>query len=97
MKIVDAKRFVRSILIVLGIITILSLMLMNTTLSHKEIEYKIIYVSEGDTLWNIAAELQNSNYYKGKDIRYIIEDIVKINNLDSKSLMANQKLEIPII
>ena len=42
MKIVNVKKFVRSILIILGIIFVLSLILTKSTYSHGEKEYKTI-------------------------------------------------------
>ena len=98
MKIVNVKKFVRSIVVVLLIIFGVSLIFAKGTLSHKEAEYKKIYVSEGDTLWTIAGELQSHNdYYKNKDIRYIISDIRKINNLESSNIYVNQELMVPVI
>ena len=98
MKIVNVKKFVRSIVIVLLIIFGISLVFAKGTLSHKEAEYKKLYVSEGDTLWTIAYDLQKSNdYYKNKDIRYIIEDMKQINSLKSSSIYVNQELMIPVI
>lgn len=97
MKIVNVKRFIRSIILVLGVMVILSLMLVKPTFSYKELEYKAIYVSEGETLWGLAEELQESNeYYKGKDVRYIIDSLMNINNLNSKTLAVGQKLQVPI-
>ena len=96
MRIVNVRKFVRSIIIVLGVIGMLSLLLMNSTLSYKELEYETIYISQGDTFWNLAQELQETNnYYKGKDVRYIIDDLININTLDSKTLTVNQKLQVP--
>lgn len=97
MKIKNVKKFVRSILIILGIILTISLLISKSSLSYKEIEYKTISISSGDTLWTIAAYNQSSNdYYENKDIRYIINDIMKINNLENSSLTVNQELLIPI-
>ena len=97
MRIKNVKKFVRSILIILGIILGLTLFISKSTLSHKEIEYKTIYVSKGDTLWNIAKSNQTCNtYYKDKDIRYIINDIMKTNNLSNSNININQELLIPI-
>ena len=97
MKIVNVKKFVRSILIILGIIFLLSLILTKSTYSHGEKEYKTIYVSNGDTLWNIAkSESKTNNYYKNKDVRNIISDIMKENNLNNSSLNIDQKLIIPV-
>ena len=76
---------------------VLSLICAKGTLSHKEVEYTTIYVESGDTLWNIASDLQqDNNYYKNKDIRYIIDNIKKINNLESSNLYIDQELKIPI-
>ena len=74
------------------------LLIEKASYSSKNVEYKTISVSKGDTLWNIAKNNQlNNTYYKGKDIRYIINDLVKINNLESSSLNINQELVIPFI
>ena len=98
MRIANVKKFIRSILIVLGIILCLTLFINKTTLSHGEIEYKTIYVSEGDTLWNIAKSNQKNNgYYKGKDVRYIVNDLIEINDLNNSNININQELLIPII
>ena len=61
-------------------------------------EYSTIIITKGDTLWNIAKSNQKNNgYYKDKDIRYIINDIMKENNLSSSDIIVNQELLIPII
>ena len=97
MKIKNVKKFVRSILIILGIILSISLLISKASLSYKETEYKTISVSSGDTLWEIASYNQSSNdYYENKDIRYIINDIMKINNLENSSLTVDQELLIPV-
>ena len=98
MRIKNSKKFVRSILIILGIILCLTLFISKDTLSHGETEYKTIFVSEGDTLWNIAKSNQaNNGYYENKDVRYIISDLMKINNLENSNININQELKIPII
>ena len=41
---------------------------------------------------------QDSNeYYKGKDIRYIMNDITQINNIESSNLKIDQELKVPVI
>ena len=98
MKIVNFKKFIRSICIVLGVIFVLSLIFAKGTLSYKEVEFTKLCVASGDTLWNIAEELQSTNnYYSNKDIRYIISDIKDINNLESSNIYSGQELMIPII
>ena len=98
MRITNGKKFIRSILIILGVILSLTLFISKSSFSHGETEYKTIYVSEGDTLWNIAKSNQNNNgYYKDKDVRYIINDLMEINNLNNSNINVNQELLIPII
>lgn len=97
MKIVNFKKFLRSIIIILLSIFALSIVFAKSSLSHREKEYITISVINGDTLWNIAENLQNNNeYYSNKDIRYIISDIKNINNLTTSNLYIGQELIIPI-
>lgn len=98
MRIKNVKKFIRSILIILGIILIMTLFVSKSSLSYKEIEYKTIYVSQGDTLWNIAKSNQRNNpYYKNKDIRYILDDLMKINNLSNSNIVIDQEILIPVV
>lgn len=96
MIIKSKKKFVRAILLIIGITIGLVLVMTNKTFSHQEIKYKNVAVLSGDTLWDIAREEKDTNsYYDKNDIRDIIEDIKKINNLDSSNLKVNQVLAIP--
>ena len=98
MRIRDIKKILRSIFIILILTVAIILLIGNSSYSSKNIEYKTICVSEGDTLWNIAKSNQMSNeYYKGKDIRYIVNDLIKVNNLKDGSIFENQELIIPFI
>lgn len=97
MVIKNKKKFVRSILLILTITLGISFLISTNTFSHQEIKYKEIAIIEGDTLWDIAEnEKQNNSYYKGQDIRDIIESIKKINNLKTSNLKSGQILEIAI-
>lgn len=50
----------------------------------------------GDTLWSIAQnELENNKYFEGKDIRYVIEELKKVNNLSNSNLTEGDKIKIP--
>lgn len=70
----------------------------STTLSKTAEKYNKVLVSSGDTLWSIAKEEQlNNPYYESKDIRYIVNDIKQINNLEDGKLINNQILNIPTI
>ena len=98
MRIKNKTKFIRSIIIIFVLMLAIILLISKVTLSHKEVEYRIIHISKGDTLWSVALNNQKNNeYYKGKDIRYILDDIMKINNLNNSNLKINQELLIPII
>lgn len=84
------------LLIVLGIILINLVTSANNSYSNGEIEYKIEYASSGDTLWSIAQRESNNNkYYQDKDVREIIYDLKKINNLLNSDLTEGQEIKIP--
>lgn len=97
MRIINLKKFIRNISIIFGIIIVLSLFIVKSSLSHVNTTYKSVYVESGDTLWSIASDLQNEDYYKNKDVRYIIQDLKSINNLKSSNLSINQELKIPTV
>lgn len=94
MKIVNKKKFVKMNCLIIGIIIILFICFSNISFSKGEVKIKTIYVSSGDTLWGIAREEQKNNiYYEGQDIRDIIQQIRKMNNLkNTENLMEGQKL-----
>ena len=86
------------LLIVLAIIALNFLTSANKSYSNGKIEYKTEYASSGDTLWSIAErESENNNYYKDKDVREIIYDLKKINNLSNSNLAEGQEIKIPKI
>ncbi|MBR3720502.1 MAG: LysM peptidoglycan-binding domain-containing protein [Clostridia bacterium] len=96
-KIVNVKRFVISTTILLLLILLGGSVLFNSTYSCNNVKYKTVYVTQGDTLWKIASEEQDSNsYYKDKDVRDIIYDIKEINDLKISDLKVGQELKIPI-
>ena len=97
-RIVNLKKFIRSVLIILLITGFISIFFSNFSLSYGETNFKTIYVEEGDTLWNIAKEQRDNNkYYNNKNIRYIIDDIKNVNSLNNSELQIGQKLEIPTL
>ena len=100
-RITNIYKFVRGVIILFGIMIIIMIVFSKASLSHNDkdiIEYKMIDVIEGETLWGIAAKQQQNNpYYEGKDVRYIIYDIKKVNSLDNNNLNIGQELKIPVI
>lgn len=98
LKIVNFKKFIRSILIILGIILLINLFISNNSFSHGETDYKTIYVANGDTLWSIAkTEKEINAYYENKEIRDIVNSIKTVNKLSNSDISINQELVIPKI
>ena len=94
MKIVNRRKFFRMVILTVFIITFVILIFSNNSYSKGEVKEKVLYISEGDTLWNIATyEKENNAYYEQKDIRDIVYEIKKINNIDnSNSIQVGQKI-----
>lgn len=98
MKIVNKKKFFITGTISIIFLLIITMSISKCTLSHSEEKFTQIYVEYGDTLWEISKQQQiNNNYYKNTEIRKIINDIKKANNLKTSNLSIGQKLKIPTI
>ena len=98
MKIVNMNKFLRSIILMFGVLILLIFMFINKSFSHSETMYKKVFISSGDTLWNIAKAEKNNNYYfENKDIREIVFELQSINNLNNSDLKIGQELNIPTI
>ena len=96
-KIVNKKKFIRSLLILVGLI-LLMVLGMNRTYSKTEIAYREDYITKGDTLWSIAEkESMTNQYYKNRDIREVMYEIKEINHLSDGNLEIGQKILIPSI
>ena len=95
--IVNKTKFIRSVIILVALIFLI-LLGMTNTYSKTEVAYKENYIFDGDTLWSVAEEQTNTNeYYKNKDIREVIYEIKKINNIESGNLEIGQKILIPYL
>lgn len=96
-KIVNKKKFIRSLVILVGII-LLMLLGINRTYSKTKIAYREDYIIKGDTLWSIAEkEAMTNEYHKNTDIRDVMYQIKEINHLSDGNLEIGQKILIPNI
>ena len=95
MKIVNVKKFIRTISILVILILII-ILFSNKTYSKVDTKYKEESIILGDTLWSISQEeSKNNKYFENKDIREIVSKIKRINKLDNLDLKEGQKLVIP--
>ena len=91
-------KFRNVLLLIIGLIVINSIFSANKSYSNTDLEYKIEYASSGDTLWTIAQkESKNNKYYQDKDVREIVYELKKINNMQSSDLNIGQEIKIPKI
>lgn len=91
--IINQSRFIIASVITLIVLsfvfTALSGILMTSASSYET--YTVIAVLEGDTLWKIASE---NNPYE-LDIRKVIYDLKKQNNLKNADIYPGQLLVVP--
>lgn len=96
MKIVNKTKFIRTISILIMLISIVIFFSKNTY-SNGEISYKEDYIYAGDTLWSIAKnEIENNKYFENKDIRAVVNELKTVNNFSNSELYEGQKIKIPI-
>lgn len=95
MKIVNKRKFIRMISILL-IILLALIFFSKSTYSKVNVTYKESYICNGDTLWSIANEQCIENeYFQGKDIRYIVNELKQVNNLKTCDVYVGEKIKIP--
>ena len=95
MKIVNVRKFVRTISILI-ILVLMIILFTNKTYSKVDTKYKEESIILGDTLWSISQEeSKNNKYFENKDIREIVNEIKRINKLDNLNLKEGQKILIP--
>ena len=54
--------------------------------------YMTITAKSGDTLWSIAAE----HNYADRDVRAVVDEIIRENNLDSARISVGDKINVPV-
>lgn len=96
MKIVNKRKFVRTVSIFILLISALIFFSKNIY-SKVEITYKEDYIYTGDTLWSIAKnEIENNKYFENKDIRDVVRELKDVNNLSNSNLVEGKKIRIPV-
>ncbi len=83
----------KNIIIILVMILIISIFL-NKNFCKEKTNFQTYTVKESQTLWNIANNICKENEHL--NIRSVIFDIKKVNNLDDNLIYVGQVLQIPI-
>lgn len=74
------------------LVTVMCVCSLTVVQATKQSQSYMICVASGDTLWEIA----RSSNTKGKDLRKVIDDIIKLNNMRSTNIQSGDMLQIPI-
>ncbi len=67
----------------------------NSVIGSKdyEVKYISVQVKENDTLWDLAKEFINYDYY---DIDEYIDTVILINGMSSDKILPGQRLNLPL-
>lgn len=84
------KRKFFSFIFIISLITF-TLIYTASVSGYREAQYQSIVIHSGDTLWSIAERYSNNS-----NIREYINNLKKVNNLDSSILYENTAILIPI-
>ena len=57
----------------------------------KPNSYVVVTVAPGETVWSVAKALND-----GGDVRQLVDEIIKVNGLDSSDLAAGSKIRVPL-
>lgn len=95
-KIINKGRFYRFIAFLIMIFTIIGIGLVDIAKTYAdsffiEEQYKEVYIETGDTIWAIAKEYMP----EGKDIREVVYDIQKYNNIRNNNIQVGNIIKIP--
>jgi Tfp pilus assembly protein FimV len=84
--------FLTSLFLVLGVAFMLAGGAVGTDSSGEPAPTEIVQVAPGDTLWGIASEIATDG-----DVRSMMNEIERLNALESAGLSAGQKLRVPVV
>ena len=95
-RIINKYKFIRSITILLCLISIAICVANHKTYSNSETKYKTEYVVKGETLWEFAEEeIQKNAYFQDEDIQNVILELKEINQMTTSNLSEGMEIKIP--
>ena len=93
--IVDSKRFFAFITFIFVISAIAITLMFQTPKAHSSLYsqiYKEYEILEGDSLWEISIANMPTDY----DVRRMVYDIKKLNNMETSYIYQGDTIKIPI-
>ncbi len=83
--------FLTSLFLALAVAFMLAGGAVGTDEPGQQIPTEIVKVAPGDTLWGIASDVATDG-----DVRAMMQQIERLNALESAGLQAGQKLRVPV-
>ena len=83
--------FLTSLFLVLTVAFMLAGGAVGTDEPGQQIPTEIVQVTPGDTLWGIASDIATDG-----DVRSMMQQIERLNALESAGLQSGQKLRVPV-
>jgi len=97
-RINQLKLLTALIISVFVLVMLSSFVIKDNTIKGSEVQlnksYKEVVVYYGDTIWDIAEEHYNPDYYNVKDY---VNEIVSINSMSSSYLEAGHTIMVPVV
>ncbi len=93
--IVDSRRFFLFITVVFILTALIFNLIFTYSKAHSSIQsqdFKEYYVHKGDNLWNISLSHMPKDY----DVRKMVYDIKKFNEMEDSFIVAGDIIKIPI-
>ena len=60
-------------------------------IATKPESYVVVTIAPGETIWSVAKALNGSG-----DVRQLVDEIIKVNSLQSSDLAAGSKIRVPL-
>ncbi|WP_299926185.1 LysM peptidoglycan-binding domain-containing protein [uncultured Nocardioides sp.] len=84
--------FMTSLFLVLGVALMFAGGAVGTGEAGQPAPTEVVQVAPGDTLWGIASDIATDG-----DVRSMMNEIERLNALESAGLSAGQKLRVPVV
>ena len=84
-------RFIAFLVLILS--TVIVVLIHNT--AKSQVPYRPYEVRYGDTYWQIAKQLQQSGYKPRRDIREIVDELIRASSIPAHELRDGDTIYIP--
>ena len=91
-RIINKGRFILALFLLFLSFLCAFMLMFNAVSGEGKIIYKDYIVAKGDTVWKIA----DINTGDNRDVREVVYEIVKVNNIKNQTIYPGQTIQVPI-